>query len=143
MIGFGVVSLAVDLVADGARSIVGPLLGELGATALVVGLVTGAAEALGFVLRLVTGPLVDRTRLPRAAAAVDAEPSTSGPRPLSGAPSRTGLVGVLLWGAATGIQDSTVPAQAVALALLIAVIRRQRRIARASDAATWTGGRPQ
>lgn len=62
VIGFGGVSLAVDLVADGARSIAGPLLGELGATALVVGLVTGSAEALGFVLRLVSGPLVDRTR---------------------------------------------------------------------------------
>lgn len=62
VVGFGGVSLAVDLVADGARSIAGPLLGELGATALVVGLVTGGAEALGFVLRLVSGPLVDRTR---------------------------------------------------------------------------------
>ena len=62
VIGFGAVSLSVDLVADGARSIAGPLLGELGATALVVGLVTGTAEALGFILRLVSGPLVDRTR---------------------------------------------------------------------------------
>ena len=62
VIGFGGVSLAVDLVADGARSIAGPLLGELGATALVVGLVTGSAEALGFILRLVSGPIVDRTR---------------------------------------------------------------------------------
>jgi MFS family permease len=62
VIGFGGVSLAIDLVADGAKSIAGPLLGELGATALVVGLVTGSAEALGFVLRLVSGPLVDRTR---------------------------------------------------------------------------------
>lgn len=62
VVGFGVVSLAVDVVADGARSIAGPLLGELGATALVVGIVTGTAEALGFALRLVSGPLVDRTR---------------------------------------------------------------------------------
>jgi MFS family permease len=62
VIGFGTVSLAVDLVADGARSVAGPLLGQLGATALVVGLVTGTAEALGFVLRLVSGPAVDRTK---------------------------------------------------------------------------------
>lgn len=62
VIGFGVVSLAVDLVADGARSIAGPLLGQLGASALVVGLVTGGAEALGFGLRLISGPAVDRTR---------------------------------------------------------------------------------
>lgn len=60
--GFGLVSLTVDLVADGSRSIAGPLLGELGATALVVGLVTGGAEALSFILRLVSGPAADRTR---------------------------------------------------------------------------------
>lgn len=62
VVGFGVVSLAVDLVADGAKALAGPLLGELGASALVVGLVTGGAEALGFGLRLVTGPAVDRTK---------------------------------------------------------------------------------
>lgn len=61
VVGFGAISLMVDVVADGARSVAGPLLGELGATALVVGLVTGAAEALGYTLRLATGPLVDRT----------------------------------------------------------------------------------
>lgn len=62
VIGFGIVSLAVDLVADGARSVSGPLLASLGASALTVGIVTGAAEAAGFGLRLVSGPLVDRTR---------------------------------------------------------------------------------
>ena len=62
VVGFGLVSLAVDMVSDGARSIAGPLLGELGATALIVGLVTGISEALGFVLRLYTGPRVDRSR---------------------------------------------------------------------------------
>lgn len=62
VVGFGVVSLTVDLVADGAKALAGPLLGELGATALVVGLVTGGAEALGFGLRLVSGPAVDRTK---------------------------------------------------------------------------------
>jgi hypothetical protein len=62
VIGFGIVSLAVDLVADGARSIQGPLLASLGASALMVGLVTGGAEAAGYGLRLVSGPLVDRTK---------------------------------------------------------------------------------
>jgi MFS family permease len=56
-----VVSLAADMVYEGARSITGPLLGSLGASALVVGLVTGAGEALALVLRLVFGPRVDRT----------------------------------------------------------------------------------
>jgi len=61
VVGFGVVSLAADMVYEGARSITGPLLGSLGASALLVGLVTGAGEALALVLRLVFGPRVDRT----------------------------------------------------------------------------------
>jgi MFS family permease len=56
-----VVSLAADMVYEGARSITGPLLGSLGASALLVGVVTGAGEALALVLRLVFGPRVDRS----------------------------------------------------------------------------------
>nr|WP_233600276.1 MFS transporter [Micromonospora sp. M71_S20] len=55
-------SLAADMVYEGARSIYGPLLASLGASAVVVGLVTGAGEAAALVLRLVSGPLADRTR---------------------------------------------------------------------------------
>ncbi len=40
----------------------GPLLASLGASAVVVGLVTGAGEAASLLLRLVSGPLADRTR---------------------------------------------------------------------------------
>src|SRR5689334_7009462 len=61
VVGFGVVSLAADMVYEGARSITGPLLGSLGGSALLVGVVTGAGEALALVLRLVFGPRVDRT----------------------------------------------------------------------------------
>jgi MFS family permease len=61
VVGFGVVSLAADMVYEGARSIYGPLLASLGASALVVGLVTGAGEATALVLRLAFGPLADRT----------------------------------------------------------------------------------
>jgi MFS family permease len=61
VVGFGVVSLAGDMVYEGARSIYGPLLASLGASAFVVGLVTGAGEAAALVLRLVFGPLADRT----------------------------------------------------------------------------------
>jgi len=50
------------MVYEGARSITGPFLASLGATALVVGLVTGAGEAMALVLRLLSGPLADRTR---------------------------------------------------------------------------------
>lgn len=59
---FGVISLLADVVYEGARSVTGPLLAELGATALVVGIVTGVGEAAALMLRLVSGPLADRTR---------------------------------------------------------------------------------
>lgn len=62
VVGFGTISLAADMVYEGARSVYGPLLGSLGASALVVGAVTGAGEAAALVLRLVSGPLADRTR---------------------------------------------------------------------------------
>lgn len=55
-------SLTADMVYEGARSVYGPLLGSLGASALVVGAVTGAGEAVALLLRLVAGPLADRTR---------------------------------------------------------------------------------
>ncbi|MFC5908024.1 MFS transporter [Streptacidiphilus monticola] len=58
---FGIVSLLADVVYEGARSITGPLLASLGASALVVGVVTGAGEAAALVLRLVSGPLADRS----------------------------------------------------------------------------------
>jgi MFS family permease len=52
------------VVYEGARSIIGPYLGSLGATAAVVGLVTGAGEAAALVLRLFTGRLADRLGRP-------------------------------------------------------------------------------
>ncbi|SEO61693.1 MFS transporter [Trujillonella endophytica] len=61
VVGFGVVSLAADMVYEGARAITGPLLASLGASALLVGLVTGAGEALALVLRLPFGARADRS----------------------------------------------------------------------------------
>ena len=61
VVAFGTVSLAGDMVYEGMRSIAGPFLGSLGASALVVGLVTGAGEAIALVLRLFSGALADRT----------------------------------------------------------------------------------
>ncbi len=49
------------MVYEGMRSVAGPFLGSLGASALVVGLVTGAGEAIALGLRLVTGRIADRT----------------------------------------------------------------------------------
>ncbi|MET4096464.1 MFS transporter [Arthrobacter sp. UYCu712] len=62
VVGFGLVSLLADVVSDGARPLAGPLLAQLGASALLVGLVTGGAEAAAQGLRLVFGPWADRTR---------------------------------------------------------------------------------
>ena len=58
----GVVSLFADATYEGARSINGPFLAVLGASAVVVGVVGGLGELLGYGLRLVSGPLSERTR---------------------------------------------------------------------------------
>jgi MFS family permease len=70
VVGFGVVSLLGDATYEGARSVLGPFLGHLGASAAVVGLVTGASEAVAYVPRVLTGVLADRRarRWPFAAA---------------------------------------------------------------------------
>ena len=62
VVGFGVVSLAADMVYEGARSVTGPLLASLGASAVLVGLVSGAGEAMALLLRLASGSWADRTR---------------------------------------------------------------------------------
>ncbi|QLY28592.1 MFS transporter [Nocardia huaxiensis] len=59
---FGVISLCADIVYEGARSVSGPLLAGLGASAALVGVITGLGEAAALGLRLVSGPLTDRTR---------------------------------------------------------------------------------
>ena len=56
----GVVSLFSDMTYEGARSISGPFLGTLKASALVVGVVAGLGEFLGYALRLGSGYLADR-----------------------------------------------------------------------------------
>lgn len=58
----GVMSFFADFTYEGSRSIIGPYLLALGASAAVVGIVTGLGELLGYGLRLVSGRLSDRTR---------------------------------------------------------------------------------
>ncbi|MFE7226032.1 MFS transporter [Nocardioides sp. NPDC057577] len=58
---FGLVSLCADMVYEGMRAMTGPFLGSLGASALTVGLITGAGEGIALVLRLVTGVWADRS----------------------------------------------------------------------------------
>ncbi|MGH2406540.1 MAG: MFS transporter [Candidatus Limnocylindrales bacterium] len=56
----GIVALFADMAYEGARSITGPYLATLGASATVVGVVAGVGELLGYSLRLVSGRLSDR-----------------------------------------------------------------------------------
>jgi MFS family permease len=58
----GIVSLFGDITYEGARSITGPYLAVLGASAAMVGLVSGLGEFIGYALRLLTGYFADRTR---------------------------------------------------------------------------------
>jgi MFS family permease len=58
---FGLISGLGDFVYEGARSIVGPYLATFGASAALVGVVTGVGEAVALVFRLFTGRLSDRT----------------------------------------------------------------------------------
>jgi len=60
---FGLVNLFADMTYEAARSVTGPFLASLGASAFVVGSVTGFGEFLGYALRLASGRLADRTRL--------------------------------------------------------------------------------
>jgi MFS family permease len=58
----GVVSLFADMTYEGARSIAGPFLGALGASATIVGIVSGLGELFGYAVRLLSGWLGDRTQ---------------------------------------------------------------------------------
>ncbi|MEP6599569.1 MAG: MFS transporter [Actinomycetota bacterium] len=55
-------SLFADMVYEGARSIIGPYLATLGASAALVGIVAGAGEFIGYGLRVLTGYLVQHSR---------------------------------------------------------------------------------
>jgi MFS family permease len=61
IVAFGVVSLFADMAYEGMRGISGPFLGLLGASAVVVGIVAGTGELAGYLLRLVSGNLVQRS----------------------------------------------------------------------------------
>jgi MFS family permease len=62
IVALGIISLFADVTYEGARSINGPFLGTLGASAAIVGIVSGAGELAGYLLRLFSGVAADRTR---------------------------------------------------------------------------------
>ncbi len=57
----GVVSLFGDMTYQGARSITGPYLGFLRASATVVGILAGLGELIGYGARLLSGWFGERT----------------------------------------------------------------------------------
>jgi MFS family permease len=57
----GIVNLFADLTYEGARGIVGPFLGSLGASAAIVGFVAGLGELMGYGLRSISGYFADKT----------------------------------------------------------------------------------
>jgi MFS-type transporter involved in bile tolerance (Atg22 family) len=58
----GVVSLFADMTYEGAHSIIGPFLRDLGASAIQVAMIAGVGEMLAASLRFFSGRFADRTR---------------------------------------------------------------------------------
>jgi len=61
IVAFGVVSLFADMAYEGMRSISGPFLASLGASAAAVGIIAGTGELFGYLLRLLSGRVAERT----------------------------------------------------------------------------------
>ena len=57
----GIVNFFADMTYEGARSVIGPFLGSLGASAAIVGFVAGFGEMVGYGLRSVSGYFADKT----------------------------------------------------------------------------------
>lgn len=57
----GVVSLFSDMTYEAARGTNGSFLAALGATSIAVGLISGFGELLGYLVRLISGPLASRS----------------------------------------------------------------------------------
>ena len=57
----GIANFFADFTYEGARGIVGPFLGSLGASAAVVGFVAGLGELMGYGLRSVSGYFADKS----------------------------------------------------------------------------------
>jgi MFS family permease len=62
IVAMGIVSLFADMTYEGAHSIIGPFLKDLGATATAVGIIAGLGEMIAATLRVLSGRLADRTR---------------------------------------------------------------------------------
>ncbi len=57
----GIANFFADFTYEGARGIIGPFLGSLGASAAIVGFVAGLGELLGYGLRSISGYFADKS----------------------------------------------------------------------------------
>jgi predicted MFS family arabinose efflux permease len=57
----GIANFFADFTYEGARAIVGPFLGSLGASAAIVGFIAGLGELMGYGLRSVSGYFADKS----------------------------------------------------------------------------------
>jgi predicted MFS family arabinose efflux permease len=57
----GIANFFADFTYEGARGIIGPFLGSLGASAAIVGFVAGLGELMGYGLRSISGYLADKS----------------------------------------------------------------------------------
>jgi MFS family permease len=57
----GIMSFFADFTYEGSRSVTGPYLGMLGASAFVISVISGAGEFLGYNIRMFSGRGADRT----------------------------------------------------------------------------------
>src|SRR5246127_5998916 len=57
----GIANFFADFAYEGARGIIGPFLGSLGASAAIVGFVAGFGELMGYGLRSVSGYFADKS----------------------------------------------------------------------------------
>jgi MFS family permease len=63
IIAFGIVSFFADMAYEGMRGISGPFLATLGASGAAVGTIAGTGELAGYLLRLGSGRIAERTGL--------------------------------------------------------------------------------
>ncbi len=61
IVAFGIVSLFADMAYEGMRGLNGPFLATLGASGAAVGLIAGGGELAGYLIRLVSGRIAQRT----------------------------------------------------------------------------------
>jgi len=59
---FGIIAALGDVVYEGGRSVAGPFLLVLGASAFTVSFIAGFGEFVGYAIRIATGYLADKTR---------------------------------------------------------------------------------